>query len=184
MFGHSLTAVTPEISMMIRETDNWILRVFAGTLPKRIILCGNTGSGKTHTLNAARRYIGKHAIRLWKARAYPVRISQLSWMRVAALDQEEFSRCLQDEASGCDVLFLDDIGAETDQFKSGAPSYRLQRLLDLNKHVMAATNIRPDNWPEKWNARVASRLADGVIVELWETPDYRGTRTVIAKLSE
>lgn len=76
----------------------------------------------------------------------------------------------------CDasLVIVDDLGTETDQFRSGAPTQRLCELLNAceRKHLWATTNVPPAGWAAKWDQRVEDRLlsADVVVVK---APSYR-----------
>ena len=69
------------------------------------------------------------------------------------------SSILQDTISA-DVLFLDDIGAETEKYKTGESVDALCQVLSRreDKWTMITTNIDPMNWSQRFDVRVADRL--------------------------
>ena len=70
------------------------------------------------------------------------------------------SRDLEDLITA-EVLFLDDIGAEADRFKSRESTAILCDLLGARemRFTFITTNIHRDKWEEHWDMRVADRLA-------------------------
>ena len=97
------------------------------------------------------------------------------WPKLVEItDDAEYEDAARDLREA-DVVLLDDVGAETDRFKSGAPTSRLRRILsDLeNRWVLITTNLMPDQFLGRWDARVASRLSAARVFNAPNTPDYR-----------
>lgn len=64
------------------------------------------------------------------------------------------------DAIDAGLLFLDDIGAESDKFRSGETIDALCQLLSRreNKWTLVTTNYMLEEWPARFDARVADRL--------------------------
>lgn len=74
-----------------------------------------------------------------------------------------------DEVRGCSLLILDDVGIETDVFKSGLPTARLCELLNerVGKFTVITTNVPLGSWAPRWDARVEDRLLrDSMVFEM------------------
>jgi DNA replication protein DnaC len=80
-----------------------------------------------------------------------------------------------DDLGRCQLIVLDDLGAETDRFRSGTPAARLRRLLEQsqNKWLIATTNTPKAEWPNVFDNRVASRLSAARVITTTGIPDYR-----------
>jgi len=65
-----------------------------------------------------------------------------------------------------DILFLDDIGAESDKYKSAENVDALCQLLSRRerKWTLVTTNFRTEQWDQQFDARVADRLMRNSIV--------------------
>lgn len=71
------------------------------------------------------------------------------------------------------LVVIDDIGAEHDPSKIGME--KLCQVLSRreNKFTVITTNITIDQWPEKFDERVFSRLnRNTTLIDLSEVPDY------------
>ncbi len=116
-------------------------------------------------------------LKSWKGHGSGLpRVVAVHWAQVAspeAVDRREWDDWLRDveEAS---MVILDDVGTETDAYKSGIPRERLCHVLNRceNKFTWINTNISPDQWANKWDARVEDRLLAGKLVEV-NAPSFR-----------
>lgn len=74
-----------------------------------------------------------------------------------------------------DLLLLDDIGAESDKYKTGEATDALCQLLSsrAGKWTMVTTNIDPTEWGDRFDVRVTDRLQrDAEIVRMTATGSY------------
>jgi DNA replication protein DnaC len=98
----------------------------------------------------------------------------VEWAKIVALEPIEFRIWLAG-MEDCDLLCLEDIGAEVDRFKSGEPYERLRELLNEFKRnfLFITTNLMPEQWGDKWDKRIADRLMrDSEIFAMRETESY------------
>jgi len=96
------------------------------------------------------------------------------------MEEEDWKRVEEEihgigQVRGLDLLVLDDLGAETDRYRSGVPTARLQRVLELMEHrwLLITTNVPKDKWRERWDQRICSRLEASAYISLFHVPDYR-----------
>lgn len=158
-----LETITPAVQEMADAVENWCKRVRDNekTVGRLIILIGVFGSGKTECLKGAQRYISDIYMvmypRTWKK---PINSTTISWPKFVVELEENKNFEHYADVTSCDVVFIDDIGAEDDRFRSGSASRLLGQLLgDLaDKFVFITSNIPPDKWSEKWDGRVEDRL--------------------------
>jgi DNA replication protein DnaC len=142
-----------------------------------VVLAGKSGCGKSRVAKRAHRIIRENAIDAFKCGIWarpPVSVFA-DWPKLAEMqDPDDYEEAAQDLVEA-DVVFLDDIGSESDRFKSGEHTSRLRRLLGKleGRAVMMTTNLRPAEWAEKWDGRVESRLLAGKRLDCFEIPDYR-----------
>lgn len=89
-----------------------------------------------------------------------------------------------DDAFENDLVILDDIGAETDQYKSGIPNDKLCQILSRRekRFTVVTTNIAPQNWMERFDGRINDRLCrNSVILDISGVPSYAITSADFAK---
>lgn len=84
---------------------------------------------------------------------------------------------VMDDLIGCSLVALDDIGAESDRFRSGLSLDRLTQVLtrrcDARIYTLITTNIMPIDWEGKFGARVADRLLRGsTVCDLSNVPSF------------
>lgn len=145
------------------------------------LLSGKSGCGKSRVARRACRVVRENAILAYNAGFWPSgRICTTAWAdwpKLAEIkDTEDYEEAARDIREA-DVVFLDDLGAETDKFKSGEHVSRLRRLLNEleGKAVMMTTNLKPSEWAKQWDERVESRLLMAKHLDCFEVPDYRPT---------
>ena len=93
---------------------------------------------------------------------------------VAFLEYQEW-RAFVASLDDVDLLFLEDAGAEVDKFKAGEPIERLREILNEFKHkwLFVTTNVMPEQWGQKWDARIADRFfRNSSVVTLRDTKPY------------
>ena len=143
---------------------------------KRLALAGVPGCGKSHALRAAHRFLDGYASelfweRLWGHSALPEACFGV-WSRLMERSADGFDDWMSD-AKRASWVFLDDVGADVDKFKSGEPNERLRRVLELSERrwMMITTNIEPSDWPKKFDLRVSDRLS------AFRAPDLAGAKS-------
>lgn len=174
--------VHPDVATMARAAEWFCKACLRDNRSKGnwLVLTGDTGIGKTHVAKKVAAYIRTHQIEAY-ASGWIHTDNLFSpvfarWDTIADASDKEFSELLDYEVRGAWLIVLDDIGAETDRFKSGVPEARLKAILDAceRKWLLMTTNVHPDSWEERWGRRVQDRLRDAIIITLAGVPSYRG----------
>lgn len=163
----------------LAKAGEWFVRASSHNDASRgraLMLSGDPGVGKTHVARAAYRYVcafgveicflqGKHPYPLW-----------LDWPRVAELEKQSDFEDVLYEIDRSRILFVDDIGSESDRFKTGVPASRLRVLLSRteNKWILATTNLNREALFQTYDARVADRLRGFYWLNMAGVPSYRG----------
>jgi len=91
-------------------------------------------------------------------------------------DNEAFAAWM-DDVGAANMVFVDDIGTETDKFRTGIPAQRLCQLLDRCefKWLWLTTNKKPRDWAQTWDKRVEDRLLGGEVLDM-DAPSWRSER--------
>jgi hypothetical protein len=154
----------PDIIRMSRVVEGFCSQAFRNKGPHIVVLAGPSGNGKTHAMRRAHYWITQSRILAaeeghWKR---PAIVQWTDWphvMRCVVEGEMHMAEGLYD-SMGVDILFLDDIGAESDKFRSGENVDALCQLLSRRerKWTLISTNFRPMQWDEHFDARVADRL--------------------------
>ncbi len=77
------------------------------------------------------------------------------------------------ELMDADLLLLDDVGADDDPWKVGVN--KLCQILNRRetKFTVITTNFPPDQWPQRFDTRIADRLLrNSEVVDLFGVPSY------------
>lgn len=123
-----------------------------------LIVTGDNSTAKTHCLKRAAVYLRAVSMFGYESGRWPrpIDVQLFEWSHLAKTKDA----LVLDSAGEADVLLLDDVGAEPDQYKSGEPIERLRQLLGQRegKFTMLTTNIPPALWTSRWDARVNDRL--------------------------
>jgi DNA replication protein DnaC len=148
-----------------------------------LVLAGPAGVGKTHCCRRVARFLRDYAIDFWMANLWPtsrVPAVQFSvFSRVAGLERREWEDWLQDATEAAWII-LDDVGSETDRYRTGEPAERLRRVLDLarSRFVLISTNVPSSAWKDSFDARAADRLTAARTLDLGDVPSYRANGKV------
>lgn len=147
---------------------------------RNLILVGHVGCGKT--------VLGERLIEWARAvavtsydRAYwpsPPAVGFLRWQDIA--DQLETGKQSMEEtvaqAAAETLLVIDDIGADSDRFKSGKSTDALAYLLTRRQgrgFTVLTTNIAQEAWASRWDARVEDRLLrNSTVIDMSECPSW------------
>jgi DNA replication protein DnaC len=143
---------------------------------KLAVLCGPTGVGKTHTAERLFTWSKRLSVSAWECGnwGHPPKIEWVEWGQIVFLDAKEF-KAWMDGIMDTDLIFIEDVGAEVDRFKSGEPAERLREVLNefKNKWAFITSNVLPENWKAKWDERVTDRLMrNSSVMVLRETDSY------------
>ena len=128
----------------------------------QLVIHGPAGTGKSHAVRRVAAYIRDNAIDLAlmnRSASMPV-VYMRDWATLMALnDEDQFAAATADIADAT-LVVIDDIGAETDRYKTGLPADRLRRVLEAcrNKWLLLTTNVSRPDWVAVFDARVEDRL--------------------------
>lgn len=157
--------LSTELAAIENKVSDWLL----GTGKPWLMLCGNVGDGKTTVLNAIQRFITLYEIEK------PARGGRLSeYWRMSIVQANEYVKAYGARAYGCkldmvcyyeycDILGLDDIGAEpAETLVYGNPIYPIIDLLlsryARDKQVVITTNLKSNEIRPRYGDRIADRL--------------------------
>lgn len=141
----------------------------------RLVLVGDTGSGKTKLTRGTYRVVNAHGSdACFKGGRWGHSPSSMfrNWSALVGCSELEF-----DDACTSDFLAIDDIGSETDRFKSNEGTERLRLILEARERrfTMITTNVPKRSWVERWDKRVESRLCHNAVVVEMDGSDLRKT---------
>lgn len=172
----------------LSETAGAYTRHCIRNWPRRsrwLVIGGQTGSGKTHASKRILERFGECRIWAWEQGYWGGRIPHAMfwpWSKLVGLDEDQWDTAVEDIAGyslpkRADLLVIDDVGAETDRYKTGVPTERLQAILDLMEHrwLVVTTNVPRSEWDKRWDRRISSRLQMAGYVSCMQVPDYRPT---------
>jgi DNA replication protein DnaC len=141
-----------------------------------LVLCGDTGTGKTHAARAISRYCTMASMTAfeggkWGARRIPS-TAFVPWPEAAnQFGDKNFSA--MDDCCGNDLVTLDDVGAENDPWKVCAD--KLCQILSRreNRFTVLTTNIAIEAWPTVFDTRISDRLVrNSKVVDMAGVPSY------------
>lgn len=148
--------------------------------PRTIIFAGDTGIGKTHTMNALYHFCRQHAMEAYQSGKHGVgnvpSIVFAYFPKIVTQMEDNFTGMF-DDAKDCSVLFLDDVGAEIDRYKNGLPAKLLADLLNdrhrRNSWTIISTNLGPTSWEAAYDSRAFDRMfRNSTIVQMFDVPSY------------
>ena len=119
-----------------------------------ILMNGGTGLGKTHLSLA----IGKEVIEKGYSVIYgsaPNLLKKVEWDNFRKGDDVDTAQLLQE----CDLLIIDDLGAEFESKFNDAAIYNLLNTrMNAGRPVIANTNLQTSELQKRYGDRIASRL--------------------------
>lgn len=173
----------PATEQMAVDVEQFCARWFRNKAgcDRVLVLAGHSGCGKTHAMRGALRFadaarVAAAELALWK---WPPGTMWENWAVLSRQIVEggkgiHMHELLAD-AIETDTLFLDDVGSESDKFRSGETIDALCQLLSRRerKWTMITTNVIPREWPKQFDARVADRLwRNSVVCDLSDSPTF------------
>lgn len=163
------------------EVEAWARRFYRGNrVSATLILSGDSGTGKTLISNRLRAWVERMAIECamsggWSRSPSTEWVDWVDWWE--RYQDGRPCRDLSDIISA-DCLFLDDVGAESDRYKSGQNTAILCQILGKRekKYTVITTNVPKQKWGEKFDTRVADRLKrnGAVYMSFWGIKSFNG----------
>jgi hypothetical protein len=144
-----------------------------------LVLDGPTGTGKTTVGRWCSRVFNAYSVDAFYAgswgNSHKPSAGVLSWSQCCIDLERNGSQYKIDEAMGREVLVIDDVGSESDRFRSGSSKAQLRDLLEdcRNKWLLISMNIEKKDWLDVFGARVADRLDAAKIFSTTGIPSYR-----------
>lgn len=142
------------------------------------ISIGPTGCGKTHVARRIAAWARLLAYDRWSQEKRGSELPRIEYAQASILSpdtckSDSFNDRLADIATASMVI-IDDIGTETDQFKTMIPAQRLCSILNRCEwtFLWLTTNKEPSSWEKQWDKRVEDRLLAGTVLEM-SAPSYR-----------
>lgn len=137
--------------------------------PVNLLLFGPVGTGKSHAAAAAafETWMRGYDVECWEV---PVLLDEIDWRAPdAALVVRTVSRC--------DVLLLDDLGADPlSEWARGRVTRVVTERWRRDLPTIVTTNLEPDGLADAVGERVYSRLADDAVAVKVTGPDRRRVR--------
>ena len=131
---------------------------------KSFVFCGSTGLGKTHLALAVMNALMEKGFNVYYGCASSI---------VKQLEKESFGRApetVEDELNDCDLIIIDDLGAEFEKpFYKTAIYEIINNALLTGKPMIICTNLSMEELEERYGEKVVSRLNS------FETVDFIGT---------
>lgn len=155
--------VVPEIGRTQRaymERVRAVCERYANNFPKNekpnLLFCGKSGLGKTFLMNCIAERVLERGYGVMRLTAYRL----IEIMRRYHYNGEDAQ--LVEEMRGCDLLLLDDLGAEPmiENVTINYLYYLINERLCAGKAIIVSTNFMPDELREAYTERVSSRLMD------------------------
>lgn len=172
-----LDVVDKRLQKLADDAENFCGRFYRNDTQKSLlVIIGPYGCGKTHVAKSIWHFCrlaatGSYQTGVWPDGNVPSTLC-VSWpMACNALNERKFS-LVQDYIQS-DLLVLDDIGAENDPWKVCAD--KLCQVLSRRerKFTVITTNVKPVEWPNKFDGRIADRLLrNSIVVDLTGLKSY------------
>ncbi len=148
---------------------------------KTIVIYGENGCGKSHIAKAISRW--SKAVKLHLPPVLSSAVENefgppstwfVNWAKIVdGFKPPRSDYQILEDLEACTLLIVDDIGAEHDPSRIGVEKiYTLLNRREFRWNIIT-TNIRPDQWEEKFERRVSSRMyRNAVHIDLSLVPDY------------
>lgn len=170
----------PKHDAMCIEVHRIAMDWFNRRGPRCVVLCGESGVGKTMVMRNLYAWCGAVKITAWQRGGWPGNPPQ-SWMVywpdvVASYqDQGKWDDLLPSLAEPS-ILFMDDVGRESDRFKSGDNKRILLSVLSHRQYkwTVVSTNKHPSKFPEDWDFATEDRIYrnGGQVVNLFGVDSF------------
>lgn len=170
-----LDVTHPQVQAVATEVEAWCGRVIRNrTTNSLLVLAGVSGTGKSHAAKCACNFL--QAANMWaldhEFYDHPLDVALYRWPEVAdGFKNGDFS--ILEDLFSLDAIILDDVGAEHDP--SSLATDKLCQVFTRRetKFTLLTTNILPEHWAQRFDARVADRLLrNSVIVDLKDVDSY------------
>lgn len=145
----------PRYEATLKQLENYVEK-FPSAKYKNLIFSGDTGTGKSYIASVICTAVTKKGFGALFVNA--VTLNELFLKRhLAPLEEKE--KILQ-PFFDCDLLVIDDLGAEN--FYNNVTAVYLYMLLmeRTDKNTIITTNLSPEDMLIRYDARIASRLTD------------------------
>lgn len=141
-----------------------------------VVLCGNPGCGKTALLNRMAQWGRTNGMALssqvWKYKRRPLSVSRVSWPELCDGFKEGAYGAVADLIDA-DLALIDDIGAEHDPSRNAVDKLCQIFSRREGKWTLVTTNIEPQAWSQKFDARIEDRLLRrSTIVDMFQVPSF------------
>ena len=125
-----------------------------------LFLAGESGTGKTHCARRVARFALAAAPSVFESGAWRSGPPSVCFVRWPEFIEAE-SKAWTDEVMESSLTILDDVGSESDRYRSGVGVDKLCQLLDArakkNRFTFITSNYGVEEWAER-DTRVADRL--------------------------
>jgi DNA replication protein DnaC len=141
-----------------------------------LVLCGESGCGKTHTAKAIFRFAQLASLKAyetgkWELGRVPTSFF-VSWPEATDGFKSGEYGAMEDMMKD-DLIVLDDLGAEHDPSKNAVN--KLCQVLSRRerKFTVVTTNIKPEEWSDRFDVRIADRLLrNSQVINLFAVDSY------------
>lgn len=184
--------IHPQIQKAADEIEGWFIRLRLGRKDRRhLIITGPTGAGKTRLATNLKRVVAAsvHGFYPSSAWTHPPIIAESEFSKLAAMEDLAWRDWWKDHVSdigGCglraEILFLEDVGAEVDRFKTGEPAARLTHIFNefKNDWLVVTTNVPVPDFANRWDSRVADRMfRNSVRIYMDKVPPFTKSKKTI-----